>query len=110
MKARKYYLVVLAGLVIVALAAALPARKASAHGDESQFIAASSLLAGLAPGAAFPFIDTTPNTIARAHIAITDGTSSCGGTNPTAPSNVQVLVGQAGLSLVSVMTAATNTV
>jgi hypothetical protein len=61
MKARKSYLVVLAGLVIVGLAAALPAKKASAHGDEGQFIAASSLLAGLAPGAAFPFIDTTPH-------------------------------------------------
>src|SRR2546422_9235185 len=67
------------------------------------------MLAGLAPGAAFPFIDTTPHTIARAHVAITDATPSCGGANPAAPSNVQVLVGQAGVALVSVMTAATNT-
>src|SRR5437588_6355167 len=108
MKARKYYLVVLAGLVIVALAAALPARKASAHGDESQFIAASSLLAGLAPGAVFPFIDTTPHGIAQAHIAITDSTTNCSA-GAAAPSNVKVLVGQAGVSLVSVMGAATNT-
>jgi hypothetical protein len=108
MKARKSYLVVMAGLVIVALAAALPARKASAHGDESQFIAASSILAGLAPGAAFPFIDTTPQAIAQAHIAITDSTSDC---HPTAaaPDHIQILVGQAGVALVSVMDKATNT-
>src|SRR6266481_4415603 len=108
MKARKYYLVVLAGLVIVALAAALPARKASAHGDESQFIAASSLLAGLAPGAAFPFIDTTPHGIAQAHIAITDSTSDCHST-AAAPDNIKILVGQAGVALVSVMDKNTNT-
>jgi hypothetical protein len=108
MKARKSYLVVMAGLVIVALVAALPASKALAHGDESQFIAASSLLAGLAPGAAFPFIDTTPPGIAQAHIAITDSTSDC---NPTAaaPDNIQILVGEAGVALVSVMDKATNT-
>src|SRR5467141_481289 len=108
MKARKYYLVVLAGLVIVALAAALPTRKASAHGDESQFITASSLLAGLAPGAAFPFIDTTPHGIAQAHIAITDSTSDChAGAAP--PDNIKILVGQAGVALVSVMDKTTNT-
>jgi hypothetical protein len=108
MKARKSYLGVMAGLVIVALVAALPASKALAHGDESQFIAASSLLAGLAPGAAFPFIDTTPHGIAQAHIAITDSTSDC---NPTAaaPDNIQILVGEAGVALVSVMDKATNT-
>src|SRR5256884_7105759 len=44
--------------------------RSSAHGGDSQFIAESSLLAGLAPGAAFPFIDTTPHKIAQAHIAI----------------------------------------
>jgi hypothetical protein len=108
MKARKYYLVVLAGLVIVALAMVLPARKASAYGDESQFIAESSLLAGLAPGAVFPFIDSTPHAIAQAHIAITDATTNCSA-GAAAPSNVKVLVGQAGVSLVSVMGAATNT-
>jgi hypothetical protein len=108
MKARKYYLVVFVGLVTVGLAAALPARKASAYGDESQFIAASSLLAGLAPGAAFPFIDTTPHGIAQAHIAITDATTHCSA-GAAAPSNIKILVGQAGVSLVSVMGAATNT-
>src|ERR1700687_2514080 len=108
MKARKYHLVVMAGLAIVALAAALPARRALAHGDERQFIAASSLLAGLAPGAAFPFIDTTPHGIAQAHVAITDSTSDC---HPAAaaPDNIKILVGQAGVALVSVMDKTTNT-
>ena len=109
MESYRKYLVVLGVLVISALVLALPARHAAAQGGEVQLIAASSLLAGLAPGAAFPFIDTTPHTIARAHVAVTDATPSCGGANPAAPSNVQVLVGQAGVALVSVMTAATNT-
>src|SRR5205823_7757569 len=108
MKVRKSYLVVMAGLVIVALAVALPARKASANGDESQFIAASSLLAGLAPGAVFPFIDTTPHQIAQAHIAITDSTSDCHA-GAAAPDNVKILIGQAGVALVSVMDKTTNT-
>jgi len=108
MKARMYYLVVFVGLVIVALAMVLPARKAYAHGDDSQFIAESSLLAGLAPGAVFPFIDTTPHGIAQAHIAITDSTSDC---HPgvAAPDNIKILVGQAGVALVPVMDKSTNT-
>jgi hypothetical protein len=71
-------------------------------------IAESSLLNGLAAGALFPFIDTTPNNIAQAHIAITDATSNCA-PGAAAPSNIQVLVGVAGGALVNVMTAATNT-
>jgi hypothetical protein len=108
MKARKDYVVVLVGLVIVGLATVLPAGKASAPGGENQVIAESALLAGLAPGAVFPFIDTTPHGIAQAHIAITDSTTNCSA-GAAAPSNVKVLVGQAGVSLVSVMGAATNT-
>ena len=73
-----------------------------------QLISASSMLAGLAPGALFPFIDTTPDGIARAHIAITDATSEChSGSAP--PANILVLAGEAGGTLVNVMTAATNT-
>jgi hypothetical protein len=73
-----------------------------------QLIAESSILAGLAPNALFPFVDSTPHHIAKAHIAITDATSSCeAGAAP--PSNIQILVGVAGGSLVNVMTAATNT-
>src|SRR2546422_4011555 len=109
MESHRKYLVGVVVLLILALVLTQPTHHAAAQGDDVQLIAASSLLAGLAPGAAFPFIDTTPHTITRAHIAITDATASCGGANPTAPTNVQVLVGQAGVKLVSVMTAATNT-
>ena len=70
-------------------------------------IAESAILAGLGPGALFPFIDSTPHNIAKAHIAITDATSSCDG--QSAPSNIQLLVGVAGGTLVNVMTASTNT-
>jgi len=94
--------------VLFALAMVFPTKKASAQGDESQFVVASSMLSGLAPGAVFPFIDTTPQTISQAHIAITDATTNCSpGAAP--PSNVKILVGQAGVSLVSVMGASTNT-
>jgi hypothetical protein len=108
MKARKYYAFLAVGLVLFALTTVFPTKKASAHGDESQFVVASSMLSGLAPGAVFPFIDTTPQTISQAHVAITDATTNC---SPSAapPSNVKVLVGQAGVSLVSVMGASTNT-
>jgi hypothetical protein len=76
--------------------------------SSTHLISESSILDGLAVGAVFPFIDTTPNEIQRAHIAVTDATTSCAaGASP--PANVQVLVGQAGVALVSVMTAATNT-
>jgi len=107
MKTRKYYVVLAVGLV-VSLAMVLPAREASANGDDGQFVVASSMLSGLAPGAVFPFIDTTPHTISSAHIAITDDTANCS-PGASAPSNVKVLVGQAGVSLVPVMNASTNT-
>ncbi len=98
----------LVAFVLSAVAIAYPAKKASAHGDDSQFIAESSLLAGLAPGAVFPFIDTTPYKIAQAHIAITDSTSDChAGAAP--PDNIKILVGQAGVALVPVMDKSTNT-
>ena len=77
-------------------------------GQKAQFIAESAMLAGLGPGALFPFVDTTPNKITRAHVAVTDTTATCtGGAAP--PSRIQVLVGQAGVALTNVMTAATNT-
>src|SRR5207245_9011343 len=108
MKAGKQYVVVLVGLVIVGLATVLPAGKASAPGGESQFIAESSLLAGLAPGAVFPFIDTTPHDIAQAHIAITDSTSDCH-PGAAAPDNIKILVGQAGAARVAVIAKRPNT-
>lgn len=101
------FLLATAVLAVIALLV-LPSQQVGQIPPTTQLISQSSLLAGLAPGAVFPFIDTTPNTIAIAHVAITDATSSCSpGAAP--PSNVQVLAGQAGVSLVPVMTAATNT-
>jgi len=94
---------VLLGLVLLL---AFPPQKSAQIPPTTQLISESSILAGLAPAAVFPFIDTTPNRIIQAHIAVTDATSSCPG---AAPTNVQVLVGQAGVSLVNVMTASTNT-
>jgi hypothetical protein len=108
MKFDKRSLVLFASLSVVAFVIGFPAKKVAAIEADTQFIAASSLLNGLAPGAVFPFIDTTPHAISSAHIAITDSTSNCS-PGAAAPSHLQVLVGQAGASLVSVMGAATNT-
>jgi hypothetical protein len=95
-------------LVFSALALVAPLGHAGETPANHHLIAESSILAGLAPSALFPFIDSTPHHIAKAHIAITDSTSSCGA-GAAAPSNIQILVGVAGGSLVNVMTAATNT-
>src|SRR6266478_6378073 len=54
MKRQKYFMFFLVAFVLSAVVIAYPTNKASAHGDDSQFIAGSSLLAGLAPGAAPP--------------------------------------------------------
>ena len=107
MKALKYSGFLAVGLVSFALATVSPVT-ASANGADSQFVVASSMVSGLAPGAVFPFIDTTPRTISSAHIAITDSTTDCS-PGASAPSNVKILVGQAGVSLVPVMDASTNT-
>ncbi len=108
MKREKYFMFFLVAFVLSAVAIAYPTKKASAHNFDSQLIAESSLLTGLAPGAVFPFIDTTPYNIAQAHIAISDSTSDC---HPGAapPDNIKILVGQAGVALVSVMDRTTNT-
>ena len=108
MNRQKYFVSFLVAFVLSAVVIVYPTKKASALGDDTQFIAESSLLAGLAPGAVFPFIDTTPHQIAQAHIAITDSTSDC---HPGAapPNNIKILVGQAGVALVSVMDKTTNT-
>jgi hypothetical protein len=107
--------VVAAIAAAVAVLGALIPVASSGHGASrgarsgaAAFITESALLEGLANGAVFPFIDTTPKSIARAHIAITDATEDCeAGAAP--PSNVEVLVGQAGVALTPVMTAGTNT-
>jgi hypothetical protein len=103
-----YRKLAIAGLLFFALVLVLPVHNAAQIRPTTQLISASSLLAGLEPGALFPFVDTTPHNIVEAHIAITDATSACsGGAAP--PSNIQVLAGVAGGTLVNVMTAASNT-
>ena len=87
MKVQKLHIIGVATLLTLGLAVTLPIWKAAANHDDSQFIASSSLLAGLAPGAAFPFIDLTPHVISSAHIAITDATTNCS-PGAAAPSNV----------------------
>ena len=73
-----------------------------------RYVVESSLLIGLESGALFPFIDTTPLNITRAHIALTDAVDVCTA-GASSPFNVRVLVGVAGGTLVNVMTPSTNT-
>jgi hypothetical protein len=71
-------------------------------------LAESAILAGLAPGAVYPYVDTTPYSMDVGHVAITDDTSDCtAGAAP--PANMRVLIGEAGGTLVNVMTATANT-
>ena len=94
--------------LVIVLVLSFPTDNRAQLPPTQQLISESSLLAGLAPGALFPFIDSTPNSIGLAHIAITDATSNCAA-GAAAPSNIQVLAGVAGGTLTNVMTAATNT-
>ena len=98
----------MAGLGVLALGLLFPGENKAQIPPPHQLISHNALLAGLAPGALYPFIDVTPSRIGRAHIAITDATSSCA-PGAAAPANVQILAGVAGGSLVNVMTADTNT-
>lgn len=109
MKSYKGYLFPTAVVFLAAVfLLSFPAREAAQIPPTTQLISQSALLSGLAPGAVFPFIDATPNTISRAHVAVTDATTACSaGAAP--PNNIQILVGEAGVALVNVMTAATNT-
>lgn len=99
---------VLLALAFLAVTLALSRNQAGAIPVNRDMVTESALLDGLARGAAFPFIDTTGNRITRAHIAITDSTTNCAA-GAAAPDSVQVLVGRAGVQLVSVMGAGTNT-
>ncbi len=116
MQRRTIFLLGLAAILVLVMAVAAnaghgPGSKGKGNGKaigQRQLISESSLLAGLGSNALYPFLDSTPNTIVRTHIAVTDATTSCSaGAAP--PPNIQVLVGQAGVALASVMTAATNT-
>jgi hypothetical protein len=68
-------LLVLAGFLI-AVFVALPGQRAAGVSPGTHFISQSAILTGLAPGAVFPFIDTTPNRIVQAHVAVTNGGQS----------------------------------
>lgn len=74
----------------------------------TDFVAESALLDGLGAGALYPFLDSTPRAIKQAHIAITDATDSCS-PGASAPENIVILAGEAGVALEPVMGAATNT-
>ena len=102
------HLVATSGLAVLALALLFPGENKAQIPPTQQLISESALLSGLAPGALFPFIDSTPRRIGSAHIAVTDRTSNCA-PGAAAPSNIVILVGVAGGTLVNVMTAATNT-
>ena len=116
MKTRTQLIKIGLGIVIgaVVMAIVLPAL---AHDDDdhprtnwsrTKLVVENAILTGLPAGALFPFIDSTPNRIVSAHIALTDATSVCSpGAAP--PASLQVLVGVAGGSLVPVMSASTNT-
>jgi len=102
------HVLAMTGLAVLALGLLFPGENKAQIPPTHQLISQNALLAGLAPGALYPFIDTTPARIGRAHIAITDATASCA-PGAAAPANVQILAGVAGGSLVNVMTAAANT-
>lgn len=103
------------GIVMIAITAAamvaliaLPATQSAQLPASTALVAENAILTGLPPGALFPFIDSTPNGITSAHIALTDATTNCSH-DAAPPLNVVVLVGEAGGTLTPVMTAATNT-
>jgi len=93
--------------VIVGLVA-LPVKQNAQLPASTKLVTENAILAGLPPGALFPFIDSTPNGIVSTHIALTDATTVCSH-DAAPPLNIVVLVGEAGGTLTPVMTAATNT-
>ena len=105
MRSYQRYIGVTVGIMVVGLTLAWANENES---PRTRLLSNNALLAGLEGNAVFPFIDTTPNRIRRAHIAITDSTTNCA-PGAAAPLNVQILVGEAGVALVPVMTARTNT-
>ena len=107
MKQRYIVSATLLGALALALAVGA-AHDAQAIPANRALVIESAQLAGLPTKAVFPFVDTTPSRIERAHIAVTDGTASCEA-GASAPRSLQVLVGQAGGTLTPVLTAATNT-
>jgi hypothetical protein len=116
MKHSRQLMLTATALSVLSLALVPVGQEAAAHGagDDTgkkrdiHIVSQSALLAGLPAQALFPFVDSTPSRIRRAHIAITDSTEDCTA-GAAVPDNVQILVGVAGGTLVPVMTEATNT-
>ncbi len=99
---------VIATVAVTLVLLGLPEQKSAQLPASTKLVAENAILAGLPAGALFPFIDVTPNHIPSVHIALTDATSNCtAGAAP--PTNLRVLVGEAGVELVQVMSASTNT-
>jgi len=71
-----------------------------AKSNKGKWLVAETVpLEGLQNGKLRAILDTTPNEIVRAHIVLTDDTAACTGNDANQPSNVLILVGQAGVSL-----------
>jgi hypothetical protein len=108
---RKVYVIacaLLAASAALAFGGRAAADSAATGSQDTEIVSESAMLAGLGPGALFPFLDSTPSAITRTHIAVTDATAECrAGAAP--PASVKVLVGEAGVALANVLTAATNT-
>jgi len=67
--------------------------------EEGEWLVAETVpLEGLGAGKLRAILDTTPNEIVRAHIVLTDDAAACTG-GADQPSNVVVIVGQAGVAL-----------
>ena len=100
--------IVIGVVTVTVVMLGLPEQRSAQLRGSTRLVAENAILAGLPAGALFPFIDVTPNGITSLHIALTDATTNCAG-GSAAPTNLQVLVGEAGVALVPVMSAATNT-
>lgn len=102
---------------IASVFAVIAVEEASARSiSRPRAIGSSYSLAGLEPNQWWPLYDTTNfGEITKIRIALTDSTATCAAPpTGTAPTNVQIRVGQAGVgvdiwSYVNVATAATNT-
>jgi hypothetical protein len=100
--------IIVAAVAVTVVLLVLPEQKSAQLPGSTKLVAENAILAGLPAGALFPFIDVTPNGMTSVHIALTDATSNCAaGAAP--PTNLQVLAGEAGVALVPVMSASTNT-
>ncbi len=107
---------ILAGIMLVAAAfAVMSVEKASSNVALHGIIRTTGYshnLDGLKARQWWPIVDSNTKgtgNIVQADITLTDATATCAAGTGTAPTNVKVLVGKIGGTLVNVATAATNT-